>query len=216
VFDISPEYQAGMARKTQEQYLLASFRWVQGMFGKENVIGASIHHDEGDDVCAHGHILVLPVKDGSLNCASFMGGVGNNMSLLQSDFYDKVGRNFGLERGVKNSKSTHVDLKEYRKKVNHSLPLLERDEKKLRLEIDSLVEKKRLLTDEIQACSDDLNEVNIFCRTALEARLKARWQREVAMNGSIRCIDDVVEVDEYDRVNISKPTLSQSSPRRIR
>jgi hypothetical protein len=71
-------------------------RWVAGVFGEKNVLHAACHRDESTP---HVHMLVMPLKDGTLNAKHFIGGSRDRMTELQDDFYEKVGKPLDLERG---------------------------------------------------------------------------------------------------------------------
>lgn len=77
-------------------YLNDCGQWVEGIFGKENVLHIAKHWDE---TTPHVHALVMPLKDGKLNAKAFIGGSRDRMAELQNDFFEKVGRKHGLERG---------------------------------------------------------------------------------------------------------------------
>jgi hypothetical protein len=65
-------------------------------FGAENIFAATVHMDEDTP---HMHLDFVPLTaDGRLSAKSVLGG-RKNMQQLQDDFYEQVGKQFGLERG---------------------------------------------------------------------------------------------------------------------
>jgi hypothetical protein len=79
-----------------KQYLTDCDKWAADLFGKENVLSIAHHFDE---TTPHTQILVMPLKDGKLNAKHFIGGSRDRMTELQDDFFQKVGKAYGLERG---------------------------------------------------------------------------------------------------------------------
>ena len=91
VFTASPDFSGSW-----DQYLEACGKWTADLFGEKNVLHIARHKDE---LTPHAHILVTPLKDGKLNANHFIGGSRNRMAELQDDFFLKVGKQQGLDRG---------------------------------------------------------------------------------------------------------------------
>ena len=119
---VSPEV---MARKDFDYvaYLNDFDHWAEDTFGKENVF-LKVHHK--DEKTPHSSVFVVPkvtkkYKDGHteevLAAKQWLGG-REKLSKLQDDFFEKVGKKYGLERGIKNSKATHQTQKKYYAKIN--------------------------------------------------------------------------------------------------
>jgi len=98
-------------------YLNNCHNWARDKFGSENVFFITHHLDEKTP---HVSILLAPKdENGKLNARKFFGG-REKMTALQDDFYQKVGKKFNLDRGMKGSKATHTDIKKYYSSI-HSL-----------------------------------------------------------------------------------------------
>lgn len=111
---VSPEV---MQRKdfNSVKYLNACGNWAREKFGKENVFFIAQHYDE---TTPHVSILLTPKdENGKLNARKFFGG-REKMQELQDDFFEKVGKEFGLERGLRGSKAKHQDIQKYYQKLN--------------------------------------------------------------------------------------------------
>ena len=97
------------------KYLNACNHWACEKFGKENVFFMAYHKDE---TTPHISMLLTPIdENGKLNARKFFGG-RDKMRALQDDFYDKVGKEFGLERGLRGSKAKHQSIQKYYQKLN--------------------------------------------------------------------------------------------------
>lgn len=111
---VSPEV---MQRKDFNaiEYLNACGNWAKEKFGKENVFFIAQHFDE---TTPHVSILLTPKdENGKLNARKFFGG-REKMQELQDDFFEKVGKEFGLDRGLRGSKAKHQDIQKYYQKLN--------------------------------------------------------------------------------------------------
>ena len=119
---VSPEV---MQRKdfNATKYLNACSNWAREKFGKENVFFIAYHRDE---TTPHVSLLLTPIdENGKLNARKFFGG-RDKMSALQDDFYNSVGKEFGLDRGIKDSKAKHQTIKSYYEKQNQKDQELEK------------------------------------------------------------------------------------------
>ena len=119
---VSPEV---MQRKdfNATKYLNACSNWAREKFGKDNVFFIAYHRDE---TTPHVSLLLTPIdENGQLNARKFFGG-RDKMSALQDDFYNSVGKEFGLDRGIKGSKAKHQTIKSYYEKQNQKDQELEK------------------------------------------------------------------------------------------
>ena len=119
---VSPEVMAKPGFKITD-YLNDCDHWAEEVFGKENVF-LKVHHK--DEKTPHSSIFIVPkvikkYKDGHteevLAAKQWLGG-REKLSKLQDDFFEKVGKKYGLERGIKNSKAKHQTQKKYYAKIN--------------------------------------------------------------------------------------------------
>ncbi len=122
------------------KYLNACDNWARETFGKENVFFIAHHFDE---TTPHTSLLLTPIdENGKLNARKYFGG-REKMSELQDDFFEKVGKQFGLERGIKGSRAKHQTIKSYYAKLNGK----EKELDDLAKEIYSRIPDKKLLQD---------------------------------------------------------------------
>ena len=108
VFSASPE---SFTENTEWKAYFADCReWVDKKFGHQNVLQWNTHFDEKTP---HMHVLLVPiVRDPDLgnkySSADFLGG-REGLREIQTELYEKVGRQHKLERGVEGSKARHTD-----------------------------------------------------------------------------------------------------------
>jgi len=107
----SPEVMEKMPRSEQDNYFHDALNWLRDRHGAENVVYAGIHRDEKTP---HMYAYVVP-KDpdtGRLNCRRFLGGA-SALREMQTDFAEKVGQKYGLDRGIEGSKAKHQRVSQF-------------------------------------------------------------------------------------------------------
>jgi hypothetical protein len=88
------------------------FRWKYG----DVAISSAVHFDE---TTPHMHLLCVPLvkaKDGQslkFSSSEFLGGI-KQIQDLHTQFFEEVGKQFGLERGNLGSRASHSDIKQYK------------------------------------------------------------------------------------------------------
>jgi hypothetical protein len=115
----SPEWFKSQSKSTQEAYFDSAEKWLNQRHGAENVITFTRQYDEtSPHVCAY----VVPIdQKGKLNCSAFLDG-REKLSLMQTDFAEKVGKPFQLERGIEGSEAKHKTIKQYYAEIQAPVP----------------------------------------------------------------------------------------------
>ncbi|MGJ8690829.1 MAG: MobV family relaxase, partial [Gammaproteobacteria bacterium] len=115
VITASPEKMQEMGQTNSENYLRDALTWLQEKHGTENILSAVIHNDE---TTPHLQVMVIPLDErGKLNARALVGGKAQ-LSAMQTDFAERVGAKYDLDRGIRNSKALHYDIKSYYARVN--------------------------------------------------------------------------------------------------
>jgi hypothetical protein len=82
--------------REQKKFFDDCYTWACERFGKDNIISAVVHMDEQTP---HLHIEFVPLTtDGRLSAYDVLGG-RVQLQKMQDDFYNKIGKPWGLERG---------------------------------------------------------------------------------------------------------------------
>lgn len=92
----SPEAMTRLSKQEQERYFAECLSFVEARHGVGNRLSAVLHLDE---TTPHLHMLVFPEREGKLDAKSFFKLPA--LTALQDEFAIKVGKQFGLERGVR-------------------------------------------------------------------------------------------------------------------
>lgn len=102
-------------------YFGKAMDWIDKKHGKENILGFGLHMDEGTP---HLYCYVTPItKDGRLSARDFFGGK-QALSQMQTDFAEKVGKDYGLERGVQGSRAHHRTIKSFYHDIEKTADLM--------------------------------------------------------------------------------------------
>lgn len=111
LYTASPSFFEGKTREQTEDFFRDCLQFHQRQFG--HIISAVIHYDE---TTPHLHIVSVPLTaDGRLSAREIVGN-RQNMSRMQDDFFEQVGRNYGLERGTRSDgqeKRKHISAQEH-------------------------------------------------------------------------------------------------------
>lgn len=104
------------------KYFEACYNWALNRFGKNNLVSATVHMDERTP---HMHFDFVPMtSDGRLSAKTVIGDK-KALQQLQDDFYEQVGKRFGLKRGERrdingeNDKRFHYDTPEFKNKTHY-------------------------------------------------------------------------------------------------
>ena len=102
----------GLAKVEQYNFFSDCYKFFAERYGEENIIAAVVHNDE---TTPHMHLNLMPVtKDGRL-CSKQLFDKPQ-LQQLQTDFYETVGKRWGLQRGKEGSQRKHLSTAEYKAK----------------------------------------------------------------------------------------------------
>lgn len=111
IYTASGEFFKGKSNEENDQFFRDCLQFHQRKFG--HVISAVVHYDE---TTPHLHILSVPLtQDGRLSAREIVGNRAN-LSRMQTEFFEQVGKGYGLERGVQmdgQEKKKHITAQEW-------------------------------------------------------------------------------------------------------
>ena len=107
LYTASPEFFQGKTNQQNDNFFKDCLQFHEAHFG--HVISAVIHYDESTP---HLHIISVPLtEDGRLSARDVIGNRAK-MSKAQDQFFEQVGKSYGLERGI------HMDGQEKRQHIS--------------------------------------------------------------------------------------------------
>lgn len=95
----------------QKQFFADCTKFFSERYDKENVVSAVVHLDESTP---HLHFNLMPVTGGRLCAKELFDRAA--LRKLQTDFYEVVGKKYGLKRGKEGSTAKHLDTVAYKTK----------------------------------------------------------------------------------------------------
>ena len=101
-----------MGKMQRYNFFSDCYKFFAERYGEENIIAAVVHNDE---TTPHMHLNLMPVtKDGRL-CSKQLFDKPQ-LQKLQTDFYEEVGKKYGLQRGKEGSQRKHLSTAEFKAK----------------------------------------------------------------------------------------------------
>lgn len=111
IYTASGDFFKDKSNEENDQFFRDCLEFHQMRFG--HVISAVIHYDE---TTPHLHILSVPLtQDGRLSAREIVGNRAN-LSRMQTEFFEQVGKEYGLERGIQmdgQEKKKHITAQEW-------------------------------------------------------------------------------------------------------
>lgn len=111
LYTASPDFFQGKTNQQNDDFFKDCLQFHQEHFG--HIISAVIHYDE---TTPHLHVISVPLtKDGRLSARDVIGNKAK-MSKTQDQFFEQVGRGYGLERGIHmdgQEKKQHISAQEH-------------------------------------------------------------------------------------------------------
>ena len=105
------EFFKGLNEDEQNAFFRDCANFFIDRYGRKNIISAVIHNDE---TTPHMHLNLIPIKDGRLCAKDLLNR--NELSKLQTEFHEKVGKRWGLQRGKEGSTASHLSTAEFKAK----------------------------------------------------------------------------------------------------
>lgn len=151
IYTASGEFFKGKSNEECNQYFRDCLEFHQRKFG--HVISAIVHYDE---TTPHMHILSVPLtQDGRLSAREIIGN-RTKMSQMQTAFYEQVGRDYGLERGL------HMDGQEKKEHISaqeHELREIKQEIAKGQEELEAIEHSKETARTRAQTARQTATEL---------------------------------------------------------
>lgn len=152
----------GLAKVEQYNFFSDCYKFFAERYGEENIIAAVVHNDE---TTPHMHLNLMPVtKDGRL-CSKQLFDKPQ-LQQLQTDFYESVGKRWGLQRGKEGSQKKHLSTAEYKAK--------------------KIIEQAEAIREENQVYADALEEAKSGEYSHNKGKLKQQAIAAVAENADLK------------------------------
>lgn len=215
----SPEAMARLSKQEQERYFAECLSFVEARHGVGNRLSAVLHLDE---TTPHLHMLVFPEREGKLDAKSFFKLPA--LTALQDEFAIKVGKQFGLERGVRLTELLEKREKPHRHQsvaVYKAKKLKETERKLAELEqttadlaaIDLIQPKKVPLSSRVSVTPEEFETLSeqakayAVTKETLEKRSKSLVAREKIVHSREALLDTSDHLRERNKTLTTENSL---------
>lgn len=165
LFTSDQEFFSTLPPERQREFFQTCYDWAIRRWGSDNIISAVVHLDE---TTPHMHLDFVPLtKDGRLSAKSVLGGQ-KELQQLQDDFFEKVGKQYGLERGNRANidagerGQVHLTTKEAKKK----------ELAKLDNQVKSSEKALKRIQSRVFETKEEIQEINKNAKKTLTGGLK--------------------------------------------
>lgn len=207
VYTASGDFFKGKSNEENDQFFRDCLEFHQRKFG--HVISAVIHYDE---TTPHLHILSVPLtQDGRLSAREIIGNRAN-LSRMQTEFFEQVGKEHGLERGIHmdgQEKRQHIsaqehELRELKQKIargQEELEAIEHSKESAR----SRAQKARQTATELQKQVEQLQAERVEQHNSLKMLSASKLNRKK----ELRALDDTLQEkkDEFEAIRKDVETV---------
>lgn len=151
LFTSDKEFFDKISEEEQRKFFKDCYQWAADRWGENNIISADVHLDE---VTPHMHLNFVPLTpDGRLSAKDLVGNGSKALQQMQDDFYRKVGKPHGLDRGIR------TDL------VNGERARKNQTAAKYKESTNYYEQKKEKLISEVQELENKINSYKEFLNT---------------------------------------------------
>lgn len=130
----SPEFFDGKSREEVMAYFDDVFDFCKSEFGEQNLVHFTVHMDE---TTPHAHFGFTPIKDGTLSWKNYFDG-RDALRGFQNRYWERVGKQWGLERGETGSGRTHKTTQEMKREAQREIKELDKRKECLRQEVEEM------------------------------------------------------------------------------
>lgn len=183
LYTASSEFFQGKTNEENDKFFKDCLQFHENHFG--HIISAVVHYDE---TTPHLHIISVPLtQDGRLSARDVIGNKAK-MSKTQDSFFEQVGKNYGLERGIHmdgQEKRQHISAQEHElreikqaiAKGKEELEAIGHSEETARMRAQEFKQKAAELQKQIEQLQEERNSQHKSLLKLTEAKYKA--QKEV-------------------------------------
>ena len=152
----------GLAKVEQYNFFSDCYKFFAERYGEENIISAVVHLDE---TTPHMHLNLMPITSDGRLCSKQLFDKPQ-LQKLQTDFYEEVGKKYGLQRGKEGSQRKHLSTAEFKAK--------------------KIIEQAEAIKQENQVYADALEEAKSGEYSRNKSKLKQQAIAAVAENADLK------------------------------
>lgn len=155
-----------------KEFFKESYEFLKNRYGAENIISSTVHIDEKTP---HMHFNFVPVTDdGRLSAKSILNR--KDLILQHDDFYQEIGKSWGLDRGEREGTKKHLEVAEYKKVTTLK-------------EVEVLEQQKDILQSDLNALQSDLAKLE---------KVQANFREIDAIQGKKSFLGSNITINQQD------------------
>ena len=151
-----------LPKALQYEFFTDCAKFFAERYGEENIIAAVVHNDE---TTPHMHLNLMPITSDGRLCSKQLFDKPQ-LQKLQTDFYEEVGKKYGLHRGKEGSQRKHLSTAEFKAK--------------------KIIEQAETIKQENQVYADALEEAKSGEYSRNKSKLKQQAIAAVAENVDLK------------------------------
>lgn len=176
IYTASPNFFKLNDTQTTDKFFQDCLNYHRQRYG--HIVSAVVHYDEQTP---HMHVLSVPLtRDGRLSAREI---VGNRVTMAhaQDEFFEQVGKGYGLERGVHMDgpeKRSHVSAQQHR--LQELQAQVQHEEKRLQQlqhRADQTLQQLRTQTGQVRHAQHDLQQLHGYLDAAERRRVQEIQER---------------------------------------
>lgn len=212
IYTASGDFFKDKSNEEKNQFFRDCLEFHQRRFG--HVISAVVHYDE---TTPHMHILSVPLThDGRLSAREIIGN-RTKMSQMQTAFYEQVGRDYGLERGI------HMDGQEKKKRITaqeHKLRQVKQAKAREEEELEAIKHSKKSARERATKAKEQAEQQqaeNSRLRT-VEGQIRDRMEQEQTTAEQLTELNQKArkELENIkNQLEVYKPYLTRAEQREL-
>ena len=212
IYTASGDFFKDKSNEEKNQFFRDCLEFHQRRFG--HVISAVVHYDE---TTPHMHILSVPLThDGRLSAREIIGN-RTKMSQMQTAFYEQVGRDYGLERGI------HMDGQEKKKRITaqeHKLRQVKQAKAREEEELEAIKHSKKSARERATKAKEQAEQQqaeNSRLRT-VEGQIRDRMEQEQTTAEQLTELNQKARKELEDiknQLEVYKPYLTRAEQREL-
>ena len=152
----------GLSKVERYNFFSDCYKFFAERYGEENIIAAVVHNDE---TTPHMHLNLMPITSDGRLCSKQLFDKPQ-LQKLQTDFYEEVGKKYGLQRGKEGSQRKHLSTAEFKAK--------------------KIIEQAEAIKQENQVYADALEEAKSGEYSRNKSKLKQQAIAAVAENADLK------------------------------
>lgn len=219
----------GLSKIQRYNFFSDCTKFFEERYGEENIMSAVVHLDE---TTPHMHLNLIPITPDGRLCSKDLFDKPK-LQQLQTDFYEDVGKKYGLKRGKEGSQAKHLSTAEYKaKKITEEAEEIRRENqvyadaleetkngeipkkrRKLQEQVVALMVENKSLTERLDRSMQDNKIIRKLYEDNVSGRItdkrfdylsKSYEEEQNELNRKVQELKEILAVVDSDNEKLAK------------